>query len=163
MLATPLEKALAIGLLVSSLLAVTGASHFIGFNSSPSAAPVGFYRRTAPRPGRGKLVEFCLPEDVAEFAEARGYIGHGSCPGDTESLGKVVTGMPGDIVIVDAAGALKTDSAGRPMEHFPFGQYRVPAGEVWVHGTARNSFDSRYFGAIPVSNIRASLEPLFTW
>jgi len=154
---------LATGLAVSSLLAVVGASHFIGFNSSPSAAPVGFYWRTAPRPGRGKLVEFCLPEDVAVFAEARGYIGHGSCPGDSESLGKIVTGMPGDVVTVDAAGALKTDSAGRPMEHFPFGPYRVRAGEVWVHGTARNSFDSRYFGPVPIANIRASLEALVTW
>jgi len=163
MVATPLQKALAIGLFVSSVLAVIGASHLIGFNSSPSAAPVGFYWRTAPRPGRGKLIEFCLPEDVAEFAEARGYIGHGSCPGGTESLGKIVMGMPGNTVMADPLSALRTDSGGRPMEHFPFGQYRVPAGEVWVHGTARNSFDSRYFGPVPIANIRASLEPLVTW
>ena len=162
-LADRLPRVLATGLAVSSLLAVAGSSHFIGFNSSPSAAPVGFYWRTAPRPGRGKLVEFCLPEDVAVFAEARGYIGHGSCPGDTESLGKIVTGMPGDVVRVDPAAALKRDTAGRPMTHFPFGQYRVPAGEVWVHGATRNSFDSRYFGPVPIANIRATLEPLVTW
>ena len=163
MLATRLPRTLATGLAVSILLAVVGASHFIGFNSSPSAARVGFYWRTAPRPERGKLVEFCLPENVAVLAEARGYIGHGSCPGDTESLGKIVTGMPGDVVSVESAAALKRDTAGRPMEHFPFGQYRVPAGEVWVHGTARNSFDSRYFGPVPIADIRASLEPLVTW
>ncbi|MBV8357058.1 MAG: S26 family signal peptidase [Deltaproteobacteria bacterium] len=162
-LATRLPRMLATALAVSILLAVVGASHFIGFNSSPSAARVGFYWRTAPRPGRGKLVEFCLPEDVAVFAEARGYIGHGACPGDSESLGKVVTGMPGDVVTVDPAAALKSDTAGRPIGHFPFGQYRVPPGELWVHGTARNSFDSRYFGPIPIANIRASLEPLLTW
>ena len=163
MLADRLRRVLATGLAVSSLLAVAGASHFIGFNSSPSAAPVGFYWRTAPRPRRGKLIEFCLPENVAVFAEARGYIGHGSCPVDTESLGKIVTGVPGDVVTVDPAAALKTDSAGRPMEHFPFGPYRVRAAEVWVHGTARNSFDSRYFGPVPIANIRASLEALVTW
>jgi conjugative transfer signal peptidase TraF len=163
MLADRLPRVLATGLAVSILLAVVGASHFIGFNSSPSAARVGFYWRTAPRLGRGKLVEFCLPEDVAAFAEARGYISHGSCPGDAESLGKIVTGMPGDVVTVDPAAALKTDSAGRPMEHFPFGPYRVRAGEVWVHGAARNSFDSRYFGPVPIANIRATLEPLVTW
>jgi conjugative transfer signal peptidase TraF len=109
------------------------------------------------------LIEFCLPEDAAVFAEARGYIGHGSCPGDAESLGKIVTGMPGDVVTVDPVAALKTDSAGRPIKHFPFSPYQVRAGEVWVHGTARNSFDSRYFGPVPMSNIRASLEPLLTW
>jgi conjugative transfer signal peptidase TraF len=162
-LAERLPRVLATGLAVSILLAVVGGSHFIGFNSSPSAAAVGFYWRTAPRPGRGKLVEFCLPEDVAVFAEARGYIGHGSCPGDAESLAKIVTEMPGDVVTVDPAAPLKTDTAGRPMTHFPFGQYRVRAGEVWVHGGARNSFDSRYFGPVPIANIRASLEPLVTW
>jgi conjugative transfer signal peptidase TraF len=109
------------------------------------------------------LVEFCLPAEVADYAEERGYIGHGSCPGGTESLGKVVTAMPGDTVTVDPRAALKTDTGGRQMEHFPFGKYHVRAGEIWVHGAARNSFDSRYFGPIPVSNIRASLKPLFTW
>ena len=157
------NKVLLYAALSVSVFGVLGLAHFIGFNSSTSAAPIGFYWRTAPRPGRGKLIEFCLPEDVAIFAEARGYIGHGSCPGNTESLGKIVMGMPGDVVTVDPAEALKRDSAGRPMEHFPFGQHRVPAGEVWVHGAARNSFDSRYFGPVPVSNIRASLQPLFTW
>ena len=72
-------------------------------------------------------------------------------------------GMPGDIVTVDAATVLRTDRVGRPLEHFSFGQYRVRAGEVWVKGTARNSFDSRYFGPVPIANIRASLEPLVTW
>jgi conjugative transfer signal peptidase TraF len=163
MLANPLHPLLATLLFVSTVLTVLVASRFIGFNSTPSAAPVGFYWRTAPRPGRGKMVEFCLPEDVAELALARGYIGHGSCPGDAESLGKIVAGMPGDIVTVDPAAVLRTDSAGRPMEHFPFGRYRVPAGQVWVHGTAPNSFDSRYFGSVPISNIKASLEPLLTW
>jgi conjugative transfer signal peptidase TraF len=150
------------GLAATALLFVI-VSHFVGFNSSPSAAPVGFYLRSAPRPRRGQLVEFCLPEEVADFAEARGYIGHGSCPGDTEALGKIVMGMPGDIVRVDPGAALKTDTAGRPMEHFMFGKYRVPAGEVWVQGLARNSFDSRYWGPVPIANIRANLEPLVTW
>src|SRR6266436_5173551 len=117
--------------LTATAVLIVIVSHFVGFNSSPSAAPIGFYLRGAARPRRGQLVEFCLPEDVAEFAEARGYIGHGSCAGDTEALGKIVMGMPGDIVTVDPRAALKTDTASRPMEHFPFGPYQVPAGEVW--------------------------------
>jgi conjugative transfer signal peptidase TraF len=149
--------------LVVNILGAVILSRFVGFNSSTSAAPIGFYWRTAPRLGRGKLVEFCLPEDVGEFAYARGYIGHGLCPGSTEALGKIIIGMPGDTVTVDPGAALKRDTAGRPMEHFPFGPYRVPAGEVWVQGTARNSFDSRYFGPIPLSKLRANLEPLLTW
>jgi conjugative transfer signal peptidase TraF len=163
MVAIPSQKLVAIALGVSILLAAIGASHFIGFNSSPSAAPVGFYWRTAPRPERGKLVEVCLPEEVARFGIERGYIGYGSCPGHAESLGKTVLGMPGDIVTLDPATVLKTDHLGRPIDHFPFGKYRVKPGEVWLSGTARNSFDSRYFGGVPISNVRANLSPLLTW
>ncbi len=155
--------ALAISLAVSTLLAVVGASYFIGFCSSTSAAPVGFYWRTSGTPERGVLVEFCLPEDVAEFALTRRYIGYGTCPGGAESLGKIVMGVAGDIVEVKPEAALKSDSAGRPMVHFPFGKYKVPAGEVWLQGAARNSFDARYFGPVPTSNIRARLSPLLTW
>jgi conjugative transfer signal peptidase TraF len=154
---------LASGLVVSTLLTLLVGSHFIGFNNSPSAAPVGFYWRTAPRPGRGKLVEVCLPEAVAEFAITRGYIGYGSCLGGAESVGKIVLGIPGDTVTVDPATVLKTDSLRRPIGHVPFGSYRVPAGEVWLYGAARNSFDSRYFGAVPIAGICDNLTPLFSW
>jgi hypothetical protein len=36
---------------------VVGLSRFIGWNSSPSAAPVGFYWRSKPALKRGQLVE----------------------------------------------------------------------------------------------------------
>jgi conjugative transfer signal peptidase TraF len=162
MLTKPSPTVLATGLVVSSLLTLLIGSHFIGFNASPSAAPVGFYWRLPPRPGRGKLVEVCLPEAVAEFAIARGYIGYGSCPGGAESVGKIVLGMPGDTVDVDPATVLKTDSFGRPMGHAPFGTYHVPAGQIWLHGSARNSWDSRYFSSVPITDVIANLTPLWT-
>jgi conjugative transfer signal peptidase TraF len=142
---------------------VIGTAHFVGFNSSPSAAPVGFYLRTTPRPRRGQLVEVCLPKVVAEFGIARGYIGYGACPGGAESVGKILLALPGDLVDIEPATVLKVDSLGRPIDHFPFGKYRLKPREVWLYGAARNSFDSRYFGAVPTAGIRANLTPLFTW
>ncbi len=162
MLENRLNKLLILSALVGVLLTVSLA-HWIGWNSSPSAAPVGFYWRRAKPLKRGDLAEVCLPAAVAEFGLARGYIGYGSCPGDAESVGKIILGMPGDTITVDPATVLKTDSLGRPIEHFPFGKYQLKPGEIWLHGSARNSWDGRYFGPVPIANVRAHLSPLWTW
>jgi conjugative transfer signal peptidase TraF len=55
------------------------------------------------------------------------------------------------------------DTQGRPLQHFPFGRYVVQRGTVWVASTYNpRSFDSRYFGPVPESLIRAHLRPLVT-
>jgi conjugative transfer signal peptidase TraF len=156
-------QALCVSPLVIATLAV-GASHFIGVNTTASAAPVGFYLRTAPRPERGQLVEICLPPSVAKFGVERGYIGRSwRCPDGSEAVGKVLAGVAGDVVTIDPATVLKTDSHGRSLDHFPFGKYRVKPGEVWLYGSAWNSWDSKYYGAVPVQGIRANLSPIWTW
>ncbi|MGA7634789.1 MAG: S26 family signal peptidase [Terriglobales bacterium] len=133
-------------------------------NRTPSSAPRGIYLRTAARPGRGKLVEVCLPHEVALFAASRAYIrSAGRCNENTEPIIKEIDGIQGDEVYVDPATILATDSGGRPMtQAFP-GWHRIPAGQIWLDGSARNSFDSRYFGALPIENVNAVLEPLWTW
>jgi len=143
---------------------IVGASHYIGLNTSASAAPVGFYLRTAAHPGRGKLVEVCLPPNVAGFGVERGYIGHSwRCADGSEAVGKVVLGMPGDVVEIDPATVLKADTAGRPLDHFRFGRYRLRAGEIWLYGSAYNSWDSKYYGGVPVANVISNLSPIWTW
>jgi conjugative transfer signal peptidase TraF len=162
MLANRLNKLLTLGAIVSTLLTV-GAAHWIGWNSSPSAAPVGFYWRSDKRLKRGGLVEVCLPHAWAEFAIERGYIGHSwRCPDGSEPLGKTVLGMPGDTLWIDPATVLPRDHLGRPMPHV-FGLEHLGPDEIWLHGTAHNSFDSRYFGAVPMANVIATLSPLWTW
>src|SRR5690242_8121599 len=91
-------------------LAVLVLSRWIGWNSSTSAAPIGFYLRSKAQPKRGQLVEVCLPPEWAKFAMDRGYIRHSwRCPDGSEPLGKIIAGMPGDELDVDPSTVLKTD------------------------------------------------------
>ena len=56
------------------------------------------------------------------------------------------------------------DSAARPLQAVPAGTYRVAPGEVWlVSGHDPRSFDSRYFGPVPVATIRATVKPLMVF
>jgi conjugative transfer signal peptidase TraF len=88
---------------------------------------------------------------------------------------KPVIASAGDIVDVSDRGiavngllhantAPKTkDSHGRAMVPWPSGQYRVASGFVWVASSYNPwSFDSRYFGPIPVGIIRDRLKPFLT-
>jgi conjugative transfer signal peptidase TraF len=139
-------------------------AHLVGVNTSPSAAPVGFYWRSAPHPERGQLVEVCLPPNVARFGVERGYINHSwRCPDWSEPVGKIIAGMPGDEVDIEPATVLKTDTLGRPINHVAFGQHKVEPGQVWLSGLARNSWDSRYWGEVPIANVIANLTPIWTW
>jgi len=157
------QRVLCVTLFVNAVL-LAMASRFVGLNTSASAMPEGFYWRMAPHPARGQAVEVCLPHAIAQFGIERGYIGHSwRCPDGSEAVGKMIAGMPGDTVTVDPAAVLKVDSGGRPLQHFPFGPYRLKAGEIWLYGSARNSWDSKYYGSVQMANVIADLSPIWTW
>ena len=119
------------------------------------------------------LVEFC-PEGVsAQLSKERGYRRPGMCPDGAAPMLKPVVAKAGDIVEVSANGITvngtllrntaprSKDSRGRPLVPWPFGTYRVCSGFVWVASEYNAlSFDSRYYGPIPVSRIRHHLRPL---
>jgi type IV secretory pathway protease TraF len=116
---------------LSSVGIICLLSNFVGVNTSASAAPVGFYLRTAARVARGNLVEVCLPAEIARLGVERGYIGRGwQCADGSEPVGKVILGVPGDVIYVDPEIVLATDMAGRSIEHFPFGFYQLKPGEI---------------------------------
>ncbi len=55
------------------------------------------------------------------------------------------------------------DTKNRPLTHLPFGKYPVDTGTVWVISSFNpRSFDSRYFGPVPIASIRFHLRPLVT-
>jgi conjugative transfer signal peptidase TraF len=141
-------------------------------NCSPSL-PMGLYRTTMD--SRAALIEFCPQEPYGTFATGRGYRSPGNCPDGAFPLMKPVIASAGDIVDVSDHGivvnglllantAPKTkDSLGRAMVPWPSGQYRVASGFVWVASSYSPwSFDSRYFGPIPVGIIRDRLKPFLT-
>jgi len=145
-------------------------------NVTPSM-PTGLWMVTATMlsPARGEIIAACLPDTgPAREAFHRGYIAAGSCPGGTEPLVKPIAAISGDVVAVSAAGIavnntpitntapLGRDDAGRSLQAVPAGLYRVLPGELWLlSGHDPRSFDSRYFGAVPIAGVRGIARPIW--
>ena len=102
--------------------------------------------------------------------------GTGACAGDAEPVGKIVGALPGDIVEIEPgwvavngvrfkrSAVAARDSAGRPLPHVAWGSHRVAAGQVWLFGfNDRRSWDSRYFGPVPLANVRGEIKPVVVW
>ena len=114
-------------------------------------------------PPRGAVVVWCLPADVAALGRRRGYLVRGSCPGGAEPVLKHIAAVAGDTVVVGAnglrvdghllanSGVLSRDARGRPMIPITPGIYPVRFGTAWLWSPYTvHSFDSRYFGAVPL-------------
>ena len=142
-----------------------------------SAAPAGIYRIVrGVSVKHGELVGACLPASIAQEGLARGYLQQGDCPSGAEPVAKIVGALPGDVlevqpgwvsvdgeVFADSAVAAR-DSMGRPLPHVPWGRRQVAPGEVWLFGFNNvRSWDARYFGPVPLSEVRAALKPVLTW
>ena len=145
-------------------------------SNTDSAAPAGVYRVSPRKLQRGELVAACLPIAIAQEGLARGYLRTGACAGNAEPVGKIVGALPGDIVEIEPgwvavngarfahSGAATHDSADRPLPHVAWGNRRVAASEVWLFGfNDRRSWDSRYFGPVPLANVRGEIKPVLTW
>ena len=137
--------------------------------------PVGFYRILGTSTERNVLVLLCLPKPVAEFAHERGYAPNGFCESGVAPLGKRIVAIPGDTVVVTAAGVmvngvlipnsrpLVRDGRNRGLPALTVRLSVVRPHQIWVLSPYSNrSFDSRYFGPIPDSSVRATIRPLLT-
>ena len=59
---------------------------------------------------------------------------------------------------------LDHDTDGRPLVQWPSGSYTATPGTLWVASSYNaRSYDSRYFGPIRESTVRARLRPLIAW
>src|SRR5438552_13228563 len=151
-----------------SLLLATMVTWFASVRVNLSGSmPIGLYRVSSAPPVRGAMVLACLQVAVAVFARSRGYVPNGGCPGATAPIGKLVLAMVGDSVEVTAEGLLlngrpvrntkplAVDAAGRFLRRFPDGTYVVGQDQVWLYSPySKRSFDSRYFGPLPLPYIR---------
>lgn len=149
------------------------------FNVSPSA-PYGFYAVSPiQNPIRGNLVALCLPSPVAKKAFSKMYLIYyrkSGCPEHAPLVLKRIAGLPGDNIRLEPQGlwingryvpgsqTRSRDHIGRVLEHVPFGQIRLDHGSIWVLGeNIEISWDSRYFGPVPESTLRYTVEPVLTW
>lgn len=144
--------------LAFALIALLAGAGF-RFNPTPSL-PKGIYRIVSGAPEKDGLVSFCLEGEFAELALERGYLEPGSCPSGLRPLLKRLAGLPGDFVAPSAFPIRSVDSHGRPM--LPaLAPGVVPFGMALVLADHPGSFDSRYFGFVPLESLQR-VEPVFT-
>jgi conjugative transfer signal peptidase TraF len=165
-----------LGSCVFVMFATVGALGMLGFrvNFTPSE-PMGLWQIfPLDRPLRtGDLVFICPPvTDAMREARSRGYLRHGLCPGGIAPLIKMVAAVPGQTV--DIGDDVRID--GKQLAHSRLmardGQGRsiapsrggvVPPGTVYLHSDFVASFDSRYFGPLPLANILGLAREVWTY
>lgn len=141
-------------------------------NLSPSA-PLGVWQAVPDAvAGRGAMVAACPPPGAPVRAmHAAGQIPPGSCPSGTAPLLKTVVAVAGDRVTIAPGQGMRVNgieipnSAAQRRADLPApapGNHQVKAGHVWIVSVyAAGSFDSRYFGPIEATEIRAVVRPVF--
>jgi conjugative transfer signal peptidase TraF len=145
--------------------------------NTTTSIPVGLYWESAKPAERNDYVIFCPPQaPVFDDAKERGYIGAGFCPGGYGYLMKRVLAVKNDRVSVTDVGVRVNeqllprsarrvlDGDGRAMPRYHAAPFTLADSEMLVMGDGNsNSFDARYFGPIPRSQIRSVIRPVFTW
>ena len=143
-------------------------------NLTPSE-PVGLWRIVeAGRPILvGDLVFICPPKtDAMREARARGYLRFGLCADRVAPLIKTVAATSGqaieihDDVRIDGrllphSRVARTDGQRREMVHYDGGV--VPPGALFLHSEFPGSFDSRYFGPLPMDGILGLAREVWTY
>src|SRR5262245_12295672 len=140
-----------------------------------ASAPRGLYRTVAGRPTRGAWVVACVSPQSAALARARGYLGPGRCAGGTQPMLKPIVAIAGDVVEIGpeavtvngqrlpGSSTPASDSLGRALTHVAWRRYVVGADELWLVSTrVPNSWDSRYLGPIPTSQVWSVARPVWT-
>jgi conjugative transfer signal peptidase TraF len=132
--------------------------------------------RTHP-PRRGAIVAVCLPRNAACLAARRGYIGPGECACNTSPVLKRIAALSPDLVEVRESGILVNgaplphsgrrarDSRARLIPRVPAGLYPLKPATAWLYGESdARSWDSRYFGPVPLAGLVAEAHPIpWTW
>lgn len=147
----------ALFLLMAGLLAYASG---LRINPTPSLAK-GVYRIVPGAPAKGDLVSFCLRGEFAELAKGRGYLQAGSCENGLRPLLKRLTGTPGDHIDAASLTIRTVDSQGQPMPS-ALRSGVIPSGMALVLADHEGSFDSRYFGLVPLESLQR-VEPVFVF
>ncbi|WP_345773573.1 conjugative transfer signal peptidase TraF [Aquamicrobium sp. NLF2-7] len=165
-----------IGLGAMVLVLLFAAAQLLGLriNLTPSY-PLGLWRiMPLERQVAADDLVFVCPPPTPEFemARDRGYLSAGLCPGWMSPLLKTVVALPGQTIVI---GELVTidervlpesvlrpvDAEGRKLSAFVGGV--VPPHHAFLHSSFAGSYDSRYFGPIPLSGLLGRAHPVFTF
>ena len=122
------------------------------FNPTPSL-PKGIYRLAPGFPEKNDLVSVCLQGEFAELALERGYLEPGSCPSGLRPLLKRLAALPGESVDPSTFPIRSVDSQGRSISPVLMPGV-VPPGMALVLADHPGSFDSRYFGFVPLDRLQ---------
>jgi conjugative transfer signal peptidase TraF len=152
-----LRRALFAGVWLALSLALVFAAG-LRINPTPSL-PKGIYRLVSGTPAKNDLVSFCLEGEFAALALERGYLEAGSCPSGLRPLLKRLAGLPGDAVTPSSYPICSEDSHGRSMSP-ALTPGVVPPGMALVLADHPGSFDSRYFGFVPLESLQR-VEPVY--
>ena len=161
----------------TGLLIVLFAAGWIGglrINTTPSE-PLGLWRIVPLTRSvlPGETVFVCPPENTAmRVARQRGYLRPGLCPGGFGPLIKTVIAVAGqrvdvtdrvaiDGVPIPGSRIIKKDAQGRSLRPDQSGMVRP--GEVYLHSDFMGSWDSRYFGPVPVSGVLGLAQEALTY
>lgn len=141
------------------------APHFI-WNASASI-PIGLYRiEPATRIAVTDLAIVMPPDELAAFLAERGYLPKGvpllkrvfALRGDTVCRdGRIIIAYGGRYAVVR-----KHDSRGRPLPVWQGCRVLDDGEAFFMNWDAPDSFDSRYFGPLPVSTIVGRAVPVWT-
>lgn len=158
----------------ASMFAATGMAKHMGYGLNIfGSGPVGVWqKKDFTEIERGMLITFCPPSTPAikSLVAMRPTI-QGDCP-DTGSIefikavgaveGDTVTLRNGENVLIN--GHAMPNTVASPVIAFPPGEYKVNPGEVWAFSTYHEqSYDSRYYGPVPVERITGKAEPVLTY
>lgn len=159
---------------ISIFTATVSLAYFIGIriNTSKSFPPGVYIVSKADTYKRNDLVLFCPPNKaVIQDAIERGYIDIGRCESGTVPIIKRIVGLTGDYVKftptvkinnseLQGSIRLKVDGENRALPQLA--PFTVSNNSFFAYSdhAPRNSFDSRYFGDVPMENIIGTIRPL---
>lgn len=147
----------------------------LGFRlNTTRSVPLGLYRIASGPIMHGDLAAYCLTDpELIVLAQERQYLASGVCPSGLRTLLKQAAGLPGDDIIINNglifvngleqpnSAAKAFDSKGRPTSESRLKPGCIPAGQALLLAYHANSFDSRYFGLVPLAELQR-VEPVLT-